>query len=185
MAAVLRAAEGACCGLFGSLGTAQRTYSKAVANGYGVLGSLSALALGFFNLPLDAPRLEGQIARFRLIQKSIKTAAMLNGPKRIGADLETDGAAKSFAQQADITQIGQEAPARPVVCMRDIVAGPDGLAGQFANPGHGKAPVKVEKIPDNAEGAMIYGQRGRTSSGSGLSVPNVCTHFMCAVDKVL
>jgi hypothetical protein len=109
-----------------------------MAIGYELLGSLRGLILGFFNLPLDAAGLEGEIAGFRLVQKGVQPAAMLNGPKRIGANPETNGTAQSFAQQIDITQIGQKTPARPVVRMRDIVAGHDGLAGKFANPGHGK-----------------------------------------------
>ena len=50
---------------------------------------------------------------------------MLNGPKRIGADLEVHAAAKCFACQGDFTQIGQETPPRPVMRMTDIVAGQD------------------------------------------------------------
>lgn len=114
-----------------------------MAIGYELLGSLRSLILGFFNLPLDAAGLEGQIASFRLVQKPIKSATMLYRSQRIRANPETNGTAKDFAHQADIAQIGQKTPARPVMRMTDIVAGHDPFACKFATPRHKIAPVNV------------------------------------------
>ena len=67
---------------------------------------------------------------------AVEATAMLDGTKRVGRDAQAHVLVQRFRDQRHVDKVRQEATLGLVVGVADIVAGHDGLAGQFAGTGH-------------------------------------------------
>src|SRR5690606_20380308 len=128
-----------------------RASARQRPSGGRLLGSL------FCNLFLEQPGALGEFGLVGLGKETVEPAAMLDRTQTGGGNAQPNVLVQRLRHQRQLLEVRQEPAPGLVVGMAYIVAGHDGLAGQFTSAGHLLLPSGLEngrRAPAMARGLV-------------------------------